>query len=386
MEKMTDAPQDALDFLDMLRENDGKKENTFDDLSSYMEHKAREKGVPIHGQFELTPLCNFDCRMCYAHLTPAQLTGRALLTTEQWKALIRGAYDAGMYQSTLTGGECLTYPGFEEIYLYLHSLGCEVNVLTNGELLNERWVRFFEEHSPASIQITLYGSDNDSYERVTGRRAYDTVIANIERIKAADLPLQLAITPNRYLGEAVFDTLRTAKGLCKAVQVNSGLFEPREETGRSGNSDDLSIDDYIRIYKAERALDGIEVRQIPESMLPEAGGPCRECAERGLRCGGGRSSFVINWDGRMHPCNRLEQITAEPLKAGFLPAWKAVNAQCNDWPRVAECEECPYDTVCDRCAATMLQYAEPGVRPEKLCARTRYLVRNGIRRIPDCDV
>ena len=378
-------PRNGLEFLDMLRETDGNKENSFDELSSYLEHRARERGVPIHGQFELTPLCNFDCRMCYAHLTGEQLKGRSLLTTEQWKDLIRQAYEAGMYQSTLTGGECLTYPGFEEIYLYLHSLGCEVNVLTNGELLDERWTRFFADHMPASIQITLYGNDNDSYERVTGRRSFDTVIANIKRIREADLPLQIAITPNRYLGEDVFDTLRIAKQLCEAVQINSSLFEPREDTGRMGQIEDLSIDDYIRIYRKERELDGKVIREIPENMLPEPGGPFHECSECGLRCGGGRSSFVINWNGEMHPSNRLEQITAEPLQDGFADAWKAINDESNRWPRVAECDECPYDSICDRCAATMLQYAEPGEKPEKLCERTRYLVKNGIYRIAACE-
>ena len=59
--------------------------------------------------------------------------------------------------------------------------------------------------------------------------------------------------------------------------------------------------------------------------------------------------------------------------------------ECNKWPRVAECDECPYDSICDRCAATMLQYAEPGKKPDKLCERTRYFVKNGIYRIAECE-
>lgn len=30
--------------------------------------KAFEDGIPISGTFELTPRCNFDCKMCYVHL------------------------------------------------------------------------------------------------------------------------------------------------------------------------------------------------------------------------------------------------------------------------------------------------------------------------------
>ena len=378
-------PRDALEFLDSLRKEKDGRGDRFDDLSDFLEQRAREKGVPIHGQFELTPLCNFNCKMCYAHLSPDQLR-KKLLTAEEWKNLIHQAYEAGMYIATLTGGECLTYPGFKEIYLYLHELGCEINVLTNGELLDEKWVNFFSEHMPASIQITLYGSNNDSYERVTGRRSYDAVTDNIKRILKAELPLEIAITPNRYLGEDVLDTLRVAKQLCKAVRINSGLFDPREETGRAGHKDDLSADDYIRIYRLERELDGLEVKEIPESILPNPGGLHHQCTECGLRCGGGRSGFVITWRGKICPCNQLEQVEADALHDGFPNAWKAINDVCNKWPRVPECDECPYASVCDKCAATMLKYEVPGKRPEKLCERTRYMVKNGIRHIPACDV
>ena len=375
---------DGIDFLDMLREKSDRKGHTFNDLSDYFEMRAREQGVPIHGQFELTPLCNFDCKMCYTHLTAEQMKGRPLLTAPQWKEIIRQAWERGMFKATLTGGECLTYPGFEEIYLYLHSLGCEVHVLSNGLLLNESWVDFFKAHMPASIQITLYGNSDECYERVTGQRAFGKVCENIKRIQEAELPLRISITPNRFMGDSVFDTVRLAKSLCDSVEVNSGLFNPREETGRAGQEDDLGIDDYIKIYRLIEEIDGYEVREVPEEMLPEPGGTPTEDIPNGLRCGGGRSCFVVDWKGRMTPCNELEQIGADPLQEGFDKAWETINKACCNWPCVAECEVCPYVSVCRTCAAGMLKFAPPGVRPVKLCEQTRKMVRHGIYRIPGC--
>ena len=37
-------------------------------VRQYLGFKAREKNLPISGSFELTPLCNLDCKMCYVHL------------------------------------------------------------------------------------------------------------------------------------------------------------------------------------------------------------------------------------------------------------------------------------------------------------------------------
>lgn len=379
------GPQDGFEFLDQLRENDGKKENTFDDFSLFLERRAREQGVPIHGQFELTPLCNFDCKMCYVHLSGSQMGDHALLTTDQWKNLIYDAYDNGMYKATLTGGECLTYPGFGEIYLYLHKLGCEVNVLTNGLLLDEKWVDFFKAHPPAGIQITLYGHDDDSYERVTGHRAFETVNRNIRLILEADLPLQIAITPNRYMGSDTTKTIQLAKRWTKSVQVNSGLFMPREETGRAEQNDNISDEEYVEIYRHLSEMDGKTLHEIPEETLPAPGGPKHSCEECGLECGGGRSGFVINWQGVMTPCNRLYGVSANPITDGFEKAWKRINQICNEWPRVPECKGCPYEKVCDHCAAAVMQYAEPGRQPLELCRKTREMIRKGVWRISNCD-
>ena len=47
-------PKNGLEFLDNLRKKSGGQESTFDDFAEYLEQRARIKGVPIHGQFELT--------------------------------------------------------------------------------------------------------------------------------------------------------------------------------------------------------------------------------------------------------------------------------------------------------------------------------------------
>ena len=253
--------------------------------------------------------------------------------------------------------------------------------------MDEEWVEFFKEHMPAKIQITLYGYDDDSYERVTGRRVFETVRRNIRLILDADLPLQIAITPNRYLGRDVIQTIRLARSWTKAVQVNAALFLPREETGRAEQDDSISDEEYIEIYRYLRELDGITVHDIPEESLPAPGGPYHSCDACGMECGGGRSCFVIDWEGVMSTCNRMcDEISAFPLRDGVREAWKSVNQAANSWPRVPECQDCPYRPACSsHCAADVLAFADPGKRPVGLCKRTMNMVKHGIWRIPDCS-
>ncbi len=385
MSRDMDQPKDAFEFLEMLQARSGKQARSFRDIGNYLGHKAREKGIPVAGQFELTPLCNFSCGMCYVHLTPDQMSGHPLLPADTWKDLMRQAWEAGMLTATLSGGECLTYPGFDEIFLYLHSLGCEVAVLTNGFLLDERRIRFFQEHTPCRIHITLYGWNDDVYERVTGHRAFGRVTENIRNAIDAGLPVYLSVTPSRFLGEDVMETVRVGTRLAGSVSVNSYVFPPREETGRSGNLDDPDLDQYLRIYRLQNSLRGLENLEAAEEELPPYGGPCHECAERGLRCGGGRSGFVMDWKGTMMPCNGMEMIRFEPLREGFAAAWARLNREACSWPRVPECDGCAYAAVCSNCAANMLRFAEPGRQPVALCEQTKYLVRHGVRHLPECE-
>ena len=378
-------PVNGFEFLEQLRQRSENRNLKYKDYSRFLEHKARQKKIPFSGQFELSPLCNLDCGMCYVHLNPEQLQGHSVLSVKAWKDLMHQAWEAGMMQAALTGGECLMYPGFEELFLYLHSLGCEVAVLTNGVLLDEKRIHFFTEHKPIRIQVTLYGQNDDVYERVTGKRIFKTVDTNIRNAVAAGLPIMIAVTPSAFLGEDVLDLLQFARGYGKQVAVSYSVFSPREETGRSARKDDLPMDLNIRIGRLLNTIHGIETREIEADRLPPYGSSRHECTECGLQCSGGQSSFVIDWKGTLQPCTRLSVIRADALQQGFRAAWDQVSREACSWPRVPECEGCAYHDVCYNCAAVMLQFAEPGKQPIELCEQTRYYVQHGIRRIPDCD-
>ena len=197
--------------------------------------------------------------------------------------------------------------------------------------------------------------------------------------------MALSITPNKYMGEDVFETIKIAKELCRSVTVNSALFPPREETGRSEQQDDFDIDLYLRIFQLLDKLNGYQSIEIEDNKLPPIGGTKQECTECGFQCGGGRSAFAVNWKGVVSPCNRMDSICCDAVKNGFKTAWEHINREVNKWPRVAECDGCAYFEVCRNCPAEMMMYAPPGKQPFGLCEKTRYFVQHGVVRIPECE-
>ena len=58
-------------------------------LTKMLFQKSSIKKIPLSGTFELSPVCNFDCRMCYVRKSPEEVKchNRKMLNLEQWKKI-----------------------------------------------------------------------------------------------------------------------------------------------------------------------------------------------------------------------------------------------------------------------------------------------------------
>lgn len=370
--------QTLPELLQMLREAEAAETEKRAAVEEYLRIKAWRAGLPRYGKFELTPLCNLDCKMCYIHLQKEQMEGKELLPVEAWKQLMTQAAQAGMRVATLTGGECLTYPGFEELYLHLQELGVEVTVLTNGVLLDERRVRFFQAHPPRKVQISLYGSSEDAYEKVTGHRMFARVMHHLQLAREAELPVAVAVTPSAFMEDAE-DILRLLTEMGQHYQINSGLFEPYEETGRQGQSLDAPMETYIRLYRLQDALKGRQFDPAEdEDCLPV---PEREAdGGIGLLCGAGNNSFSVDAGGRMYACDMLRECSADLLHTPFPEAWQTIRQYAKAYPRPAECEGCRLRHVCHGCVAQHAMGAEKGHASPAVCRWGRAMLKAGLVR------
>lgn len=369
-----------LEWLDRLEQQNVNKATIEFGMNHYLDRVARERGVPLKGTFELTPLCNLNCRMCYVHLSQEQLrnSNKTLLTGEQWKSIIRQAVDGGLMYALLTGGEAMLHPDFDEIYLCLHHLGVQATVNTNGLLLDAQRVAFFKKHPPREIRVTLYGTNDDAYEAVTGRRAFTQAIEGIGRAKEAGLTVAVNVTPNRYISvEETMTLVQLVRSMGVRYGINSMLSTPRTETGRAQDVHDMTMDEYIQLQKRVNQLEGKQKESLCEEAVPRAGGAVRD-ELRGFRCGGGRSSFAIVWHGAMQPCLSFEGVQVSLADMSVKQAWQQVNQAVRDYPVPRECSGCAFEQVCPVCVVLHAEDAPLGHASPRLCERARRLMREGL--------
>ena len=87
-------------------------------LTEYLYNKASGMRIPLSGTFELSPVCNFNCRMCYVRKTKEEVekNARKILTLDDWLKIASEAREAGMLYLLLTGGEPFIWPDFWILY------------------------------------------------------------------------------------------------------------------------------------------------------------------------------------------------------------------------------------------------------------------------------
>ena len=81
-------------------------------LTDYLYAKACKMRIPLNGTFELSPVCNLACKMCYVRKTQKEVmeSSRGILKLDDWRKIAIEARKAGMLEILLTGGEPLLCP------------------------------------------------------------------------------------------------------------------------------------------------------------------------------------------------------------------------------------------------------------------------------------
>lgn len=371
---------DLLEELDREGISGYRKQEIY---KRYLNLRARMHKQVYTGGFELTPLCNFDCKMCYVHLAKGQMEQEAkLLTTEQWIRIMGQAVDAGMMHADLTGGECLSYPGFKELYLYLRSRGVDVSVLTNGQLITEEMADFFEKYPPSVVQITVYGSDEDAYEAVTGHRAFADVKTAIARLKERNIRLFLTITPSRYMQENTHALMEFLRAQNVRYGIGTGSLPARSNTGRDLENYAPELDLYVKLHLDEQkylcSLDhfqketSLQVDYVPKGFQQNGRIPCSS----------GLCAFHINWKGEMSPCIPFHSIHRSVLEYGFEDCWKWITDKMERYEPPMECANCANNVICGSCPAERTSGVLNGPLNRAVCERYEEYIRAGILELP----
>ena len=332
--------------------------------------KAAGMKIPISGTFELSPICNFTCKMCYVRKTQREvdLHLRPMVTLEQWLRIAKEASDAGMLFLLITGGEPFLWPDFWKLYEELIKMGFLISINTNGSLIDDNAIEYLTKLPPKRLNITLYGASDETYEELCGvKNVFHKVDEAIIKLKQAGIPVKLnsSVTPSNVKDIEKIITYAREKDLI--LEMPSYMFPPiRRDADRVGENHRFTPEDYakyrLEIYrlqygeeKYKEMLYSIRDKSVPPPVVEEF---CRDPLDGRIRCRAGKATFWITWDGYMAPCGMMTDPKIDMYGKDFLSAWRELVEISGKVSLSGLCSTCPNMKICHACAAIAL--AETG--------------------------
>lgn len=351
-----------------------------DTLEKSMIKYAAAKSVPINGSFELLPLCNMNCKMCYVRLSREEMEQKGRLrTADEWLSLAEQMQKAGTLFLLLTGGEPLMYPDFKKLYLGLKKLGVYITVNTNGTLLNEEWADFFAANKPRRINMTLYGADEKAYAdlcRYPG--GFEKTMNALKLLKERNVPVKINFSATRTNVSYLADIFRISKELDMLVETDCYMMPALKER-------DLPISEQSRLEPEQAAATRLAIMRYdrtPEMACQYIDTVLKIVEENnnsypeGVSCLAGNCGFTVNWKGEMKPCVTFDEPAVSVFDVGFEEAWRQISQKTKEFRLNPKCVSCNLRVACPVCVATAkLETGSYNGVPEYLCRYAKETVR-----------
>lgn len=302
---------------------------------------AKEHAVPLSANFELTPRCNFNCRMCYVHLSTERIVqlGREL-NADEWIDLAQQALEAQTLSLCLTGGEPLLHPEFEKIYRAVSQMGFRITLQTNASALSEQMLRLLNAYPPHTVKTSIYGSNDEVYQAVCGvKNGFTRVDAGLRALQNLGIPI-LAVTTVIQQNRHDIPNIHEYTRKLQIPWIYTSAVHPSVR-GADTKISEVAINE-------ETATD---FRADVKSMLSQPprkadDKPCDYCKEN-------RTSFWITWDGQMRFCSFMNEPNISVRDKTLTEAWQELVAYEEQlrWPD--DCYHCEVHDVCRMCAGAL---------------------------------
>lgn len=321
-----------------MKDNDKNKSN----LLNRSLNKAYASCSPIVTTIEITQHCNFKCKHCYnfdrSKPMPDNIKNNHMTPAEIINAIDQVAELGSLYVN-ISGGEALLHPHIEDFIKRIRNHHMEPRLKTNGIMLTEKKLKQLHLVGLNSVDISLYGQDDETYLNFTGfKNGYSKTITAIKSCKGLNIEINVNIilrSDNAHQLEAMIKA-------CESIGVN---YQVSTETTE----------------RYDKTLGAREYEITNEQFEALLLGPYGHFfmvnnSEKALQCACARSVCGIGSNGDVYPC------IGAPIKSGNLKEKKLADIWKNSEElnkirnlkeeNFNECMKCDYIEYCDRSSGT----------------------------------
>lgn len=333
----------------------------YHEFSRDLHEKLIRRRIPISGVIELTNRCNIDCVHCYISGGAGQNDPE--LTAAEWDGIFGQIARRGTLWLLVTGGEPFIRPDLPEILEKLKRKGLLYTLFSNGTLIDDSAVAMLRDWRPFSVEITLYGATEKTYEKVTGSgKAFRACLRGIERLLKAGIRTELktvVLTLNRHELDGI---RRIAEELGAPFRFDTAIHK----AVHSGKTPEK-----YRLSPEEVAAYDVEDPERLESWLQFLKRkPAARRLDHYYHCGAGVSTFAVTAHGLLNVCGFSDEPGWDLRTGGFDECWDVVIPELRrrKLDREFECRKCDLLLLCGHCAPlAKLETGDPQSKVDYFC-------------------
>ncbi|MGB4265903.1 MAG: radical SAM protein [Limnochordia bacterium] len=326
-------------------------------LYAYVLEKYRQRNIPLTAVFELTYGCNLNCIHCY---NPTRSQTRDL-SLEEIADAAEQMRRMGIMDITLTGGELFYRRDWYEAAEIFSRIGFTITVFTNAVLIDDKVIARLTQIDPLLIEVSLYGSSPEYYERITRvKGSFARFVNGLELLKKSGLNFVLkpVVLRQNFQDYEAMLAFADSKGYRLRFRFSPCLLP----SGRHRNDFRLSDGEMVELF-----------RHAPEQAEAVF-----------AKCGIGQGGLVVGPTGDIRPC------VAYPTAAGNIreqtleviwqesPLFKELRDISMD--ELENCRLCNLKQYCEPCLALNLLETGDLLKPSENCriAANRKLAKGGV--------
>lgn len=312
-------------------------------------------------QLHITGRCNLRCRHCYIEQYAQEMSFWQIKNVlRQFDILLRQlekqAHQTVIGHLHLTGGEPFLHQDITKILRLLKKKPYYVAIMSNGTLLNDRFLKALKRLRLKSFQVSLDGNE-ESHDAIRGAGNYKQVLAAMELLRNWEIPVRVSFTANKNNYKLFSDVV----AVCREMGVKSVWSDRYVPIGPSEieTLEAADMPQYVQILAHERKNE----ENIRKGLCVENFRALQFIGSEDTpySCKAGETLITIDEYGNVFPCRRL------PLPSGNIRQTtlsdiyfnSTVFTRLREHNLMGKCLECSFRDSC-KGGARCISYAVTG--------------------------
>jgi radical SAM protein with 4Fe4S-binding SPASM domain len=256
---------------------------------------------------------------------------------------------------TLSGGEAFLHKDLIEIARYCRKKDLKISILSNLISLKDEQIAALKEINLSLIQVSLYSMDPEIHDYITTvKGSFEKTKASIEKLVAADIPLQISCPIMKANRKGYDKVLDYAKSLKVKAQTDYIMMARSDlDTGNLANRLSLKETEELIREIIEHDIDYKE-STLKQKPISEEIKFDRERYMKQPVCGVGYDNCCITANGDVYPCAGWQDyVLGNVYKQSLQEIWEN-SERVKELRKITQasfpqCIDCEARDYCARC-------------------------------------